>query len=65
MPIYEYKCQDCGNIFEKLTYKEEEIECPYCSGKNIKKLISLFSSPGSEKGNICSSCSSRNCSSCR
>ncbi|MCS7202570.1 MAG: zinc ribbon domain-containing protein [Dictyoglomus sp.] len=64
MPIYEYKCKDCGNIFEKLTYKEEEIECPNCGGKNIKKLISLFASIGSEKG-ICSSCSSRNCSSCR
>lgn len=65
MPIYEYKCQDCGTIFEKLIYKEEDVKCFICGGKNVKKLISLFSSVGSNKGNTCSSCSSGNCSTCR
>ncbi|MCX7846255.1 MAG: zinc ribbon domain-containing protein [Dictyoglomaceae bacterium] len=65
MPIYEYRCYDCGNIFEKLAYKEEEIECPNCGGKNIKKLISIFSSPGSGRGSACSSCTSRSCNTCK
>ncbi len=65
MPIYEYKCQDCGAIFEKLIYKEEDVKCFICGGKNVKKLISLFSSVGSNKGNTCSSCSSGNCGTCR
>jgi putative FmdB family regulatory protein len=65
MPIYEYKCQDCQKIFEKLTFKEEEIECPFCGSKNVIKLISIFSSIGiNGRNSNCSTCSSKNCSSC-
>jgi len=40
MPIYEYKCKKCGNIFEVLqsTNKIKEI-CPKCKGE-AKKLMS-------------------------
>src|ERR1022692_4084886 len=36
MPIYEYKCQDCGTKFEKLVRKTSEdagVECPSCGQK--------------------------------
>jgi len=35
MPIYEYKCNSCGKITEKMeSIKSEvrEIDCPECSG---------------------------------
>ncbi len=46
MPIYEYRCQECGEKFEKLvrlSTSTSEIECPKCSGRRVEKLISAFS----------------------
>lgn len=65
MPIYEYQCQDCLTVFEKLTFKEEDISCPNCGSKNLKKLVSTFASLGRENGGACSSCSAKSCSSCK
>ena len=42
MPIYEYKCDECGSIFEnfqKITDKDLDI-CQSCKKSGIKKLIS-------------------------
>jgi putative FmdB family regulatory protein len=41
MPIYEYKCNQCGYRFEKIQKISDDQEkvCPKCSG-NLKKLIS-------------------------
>ena len=46
MPIYEYKCSDCGEKFEKIVsfQSTREIKCPECSCDKVKKLISLFGS---------------------
>jgi len=42
MPIYEYKCLDCGRISEILlrSPNTETIECPICGSKNLQKLLS-------------------------
>ncbi len=35
MPIYEYRCQDCGEKFEKLVRGnsgQPELTCPNCGG---------------------------------
>ena len=42
MPIYEYKCEDCGSIFEhfqKISDKDLDV-CKTCSKGKVKKLIS-------------------------
>lgn len=42
MPIYEFKCGLCGEVFESLTLKVSEAvtsPCPHCGGEG-KKLIS-------------------------
>ncbi len=45
MPLYEYRCNECGNTFEVLVFSEDEdIKCPNCGSKNVEKLISSFSS---------------------
>jgi len=64
MPIFEYRCENCGEKFEKLIYGAEELTCPKCGSKNIKKLISPFSTSGIESGS-CSSCSIKDCGSCK
>ena len=44
MPIYEYKCQKCGNQFEvfKGISDPEVKKCKFCKG-NVQKMVSLSS----------------------
>lgn len=67
MPIYEYKCEDCGNRFEKLVRRAAEsadVECPSCGQKRLKQELSVFaahSSNGSTKHADVPSCPSGGC----
>jgi putative FmdB family regulatory protein len=48
MPIYEYKCQDCGQINELLVLRiDEEVSCKSCDSQNLEKLISAHNTMGS------------------
>ena len=50
MPIYEYRCGDCGARFEVLVYSDKtEIVCEKCGSKNAEKLISGFAGVGTAK----------------
>ncbi|MBT8340136.1 MAG: zinc ribbon domain-containing protein [Desulfatitalea sp.] len=42
MPIFEYRCDQCGCDFEHLHLAQSEDTpiCPTCCGPNVKKLIS-------------------------
>ena len=46
MPIYEYRCEKCGKVYEKLiltsSHKEVDVICDGC-GVNCKKIISKSS----------------------
>jgi putative FmdB family regulatory protein len=45
MPIFEYKCQDCGSRFEKLIRRSSdvaELECPSCGQKHLNQELSTF-----------------------
>lgn len=44
MPIYEYSCQDCKQIFEEWQkdYEERDIPCPVCGGQ-ASRIISSTS----------------------
>ncbi|MBW1702073.1 MAG: zinc ribbon domain-containing protein [Deltaproteobacteria bacterium] len=47
MPIYEFKCKNCGNIFEYLCLKssdKDNASCPSCGRKETDVLLSAFSS---------------------
>lgn len=41
MPIYEYRCEDCEQIFEEWQkdFKEQDVPCPVCGAKS-NRLIS-------------------------
>lgn len=44
MPIYEFRCLECGQLFEKLflnpNEKIEQIECPACKSASSQRVIS-------------------------
>lgn len=51
MPIYEYRCLECGEKFEKLLLSissTPQVECPRCGGRKVEKLFSLFGTKGSD-----------------
>ena len=52
MPIYEYKCDDCGNRFEKLVRTSDGpgLECPSCGQKRVSQQYSTFSAHANGAG---------------
>jgi len=61
MPIYEYRCLECGAKFDKLVRSMDsppETECPKCGGRKVKKLLSAFGvqTPGSASEPVCPTC---------
>lgn len=44
MPLYEYQCQNCQKVTEKMQKFSDPLltECPHCKGK-LEKLLSLTS----------------------
>jgi len=63
MPIYEYKCQKCGNKFELLqnmSATNEGVACPKCGTPKPVKQLSLFTSSGKRS----STCETGVCPTC-
>ena len=43
MPIYEYRCTECGRNFELLILKASQpIACPSCGTTSVERLLSTF-----------------------
>lgn len=51
MPIYEYRCDDCGALSEFLVgvgSKTESLNCKQCGGSRLEKVLSISHSPKSD-----------------
>jgi putative FmdB family regulatory protein len=76
MPVYDYKCQKCGKVFEKFLRSlsaASSVKCEKCGSARVKKLVSCCaisaggkkeSAGSSTSSHSCTSCSSHSCSTC-
>ncbi len=57
MPIFEFRCLNCGKVFEKLFLSQDKDQdanliCPQCQGEALERVISRANSritPGSSR----------------
>ena len=51
MPIYEYRCRKCGELFESfraISDDDSGVECPKCGSANPRRVLSAFINPNSK-----------------
>ena len=64
MPIYEYRCKNCGNEFEllrSLSQSDSDIACEYCGQQQAEKLFSTFASSAGSASSYSSAASNDSC----
>ena len=60
MPIYEFKCLECNNTFEKLFFNSNEkveLSCPQCKSQSFERVVSessyaMGAGPGGKQARI-------------
>ncbi len=60
MPIFEYRCPDCGKTFMEWTAgqrEKDEVQCPRCGSERSERMMSTFATKTSDSPP--SSCSPR------
>ncbi|MBN2372025.1 MAG: zinc ribbon domain-containing protein [Vicinamibacteria bacterium] len=65
MPLYEYRCQECGATTEALVTiaKRDDAVCSKCGSRKLERKLSTFAVRGSSAGNdIGGSCPTGTCS---
>ena len=64
MPLYEYRCRQCEEEFEervRMDTPTETIACPECGVREAERLMSSFSSRGSNSRRTAPSTASTSC----
>ena len=73
MPLREYKCSVCQEVFETLILTRQDaktVVCPSCGNRKVNVLFSTFALSGGRKEGKstqtsgCGSCSGKSCSTC-
>ncbi len=42
MPLFEFKCDDCGTQFEEIVSRDTTVTCPKCGASGVRKMFSAF-----------------------
>jgi putative FmdB family regulatory protein len=44
MPIFEYRCNKCGNVYEELVFgdRDRKVPCPSCGSDKSEKILSVI-----------------------
>ncbi|ABO58933.1 TPA: zinc ribbon domain-containing protein [Burkholderia vietnamiensis] len=46
MPLYDYRCRDCGRTFEALVRAGASPACPHCGSTALDRQVSAPAPPG-------------------
>lgn len=50
MPLFEFKCRDCGTTFEKIVPSSNtRVVCRKCESSKVEKLLSVFAVGGASR----------------
>jgi putative FmdB family regulatory protein len=55
MPIYEYRCRDCGKRSSLLVLNVRNppsLACTHCQGSRLERIMSRFAAPKSEEARL-------------
>lgn len=52
MPIHDFRCADCGEVFEALVRGSSTPTCPKCSSAKLDKLVSAPAPPAWSKAAV-------------
>ena len=56
MPMFEFKCTKCSNVFEELIRNPKDnndVQCPGCGSQDVERVLSSFAvSTGSSGGSL-------------
>jgi putative FmdB family regulatory protein len=69
MPIYEFRCESCQEVFEHLALSQAEsldLRCPACGGESLSRVLSTCAAVVSDGGGAsaqaaASPCQNRSC----
>jgi putative FmdB family regulatory protein len=75
MPLYEYRCEECGEPFSlrrSINERDEDAVCPACAATKVVRLISSFAAFSHGDGasvvglntSACGGCSQTSCAGC-
>jgi putative FmdB family regulatory protein len=56
MPVYDYKCMNCHEVFEELVLSsntsDSEVKCPHCGSYQAQRQLSAPAIGGSAKSSV-------------
>ena len=67
MPVYDYRCKECGatyDVYHKVRETTDDVTCPSCNSKAHVRLMSAVSVGTTERGSrneTASSCATGSC----
>ena len=67
MPMYEYRCEQCGRAFSlrrTIDQRDAAAECPGCGGDQVVRLVSIFAAFSHGDGGAVTALNSSPCSGC-
>ena len=64
MPIFEYRCEECGHRFDAFFRQAEDadntrLECAKCGSGRVRKLFSVIGIGGMDRGQDSNGCGTR------
>ncbi|MEW6519701.1 MAG: zinc ribbon domain-containing protein [Thermodesulfobacteriota bacterium] len=71
MPLFDFKCRQCGNEFETLVMGGAKPVCPRCQSEDLEKMMSSYACRRPKKGkgssatgSGCAGCAGGSCATC-